>query len=249
MKIVKCLGGLVATALLLAGCGGGNTLTGSPGGGGGTSGTATVTVAANPATIAADGSTTSAITATALDVNNAGVEGVAVTFGASAGGAIAVVSGTTDANGNAMATLSNLTAAAGTNITVTATAGGVQGTAMVGVVAIQQSLALTTNLPQIPSNSSKSATISALLRDASNNVLANVPVQFSASSGAITPGPDRGRGGSHLRRCPPNHRRQRNRAGPGRCRQRLHQPHHHGDRAKAVPRRRSPSRSTLPVPR
>lgn len=49
-----------------------------------------------------------------------------------------------------------------------------------------KTLTLTTSLPEIPSDGSKTATINALLLDASNNVMANVPVTFQASSGALT---------------------------------------------------------------
>src|SRR6185312_3489490 len=43
-----------------------------------------------------------------------------------------------------------------------------------------------TSSPQMPSDGSKPATISALVRDSKNNVVANVPVTFQASSGALT---------------------------------------------------------------
>jgi hypothetical protein len=142
-------------------------------------------VAASPATIAADGSTTSNITATALDANNAGVSAATVTFSSSAGGAVAVVTGTTDTSGKATATLSNVSAAAGTNLTVSATAGGVTGSATVGVVANQQSLSIQTDQPQIPSDASKPANISAVLRDANNNALAGTTVHFAATSGVL----------------------------------------------------------------
>jgi Bacterial Ig-like domain (group 1) len=49
-----------------------------------------------------------------------------------------------------------------------------------------KSLTLTTSNPQIPSDGSKTTTISALLRDANNNVLSGVAVAFQASSGALT---------------------------------------------------------------
>ncbi len=49
-----------------------------------------------------------------------------------------------------------------------------------------KSMTLTTSLPQIPSDGSKSATISALLRDANNNVMSGVAVSFQSSSGALT---------------------------------------------------------------
>lgn len=188
MKILKLISAALAAAIMMAGCGGGtDTLTGTPGGGGGGSSSVTqVTVHASPATIAADGSTTSAITATALDANNAAVSGATMTFAVSAGGAIAVVSGTTDASGNATATLSNLTAAAGSNLTVTAQAGTISGSTTVGVVAIQQSLTLETDAPQIPSSGASPANITALLRDANNNALAGVTVSFAANSGVLT---------------------------------------------------------------
>ena len=185
MKILNGLCGFIAAGVLLAGCGGGTTLSGS-GSKGGTGTIAKVNVKAAPATIAADGSTTSAIVATALDANNAGVAAATVTFGTSAGGSIAAVSATTDASGNAMATLSNLSAAAGASLTVTATAGGISGTVAVSVIAIQQSLSLVTDSPQIPSDGSKAANLSASLRDANNNALAGVTVQFAATSGVVT---------------------------------------------------------------
>ncbi|HME38598.1 MAG TPA: Ig-like domain-containing protein [Steroidobacteraceae bacterium] len=81
--------------------------------------------------------------------------------------------------------MTNLSAAAGTNLTVTATAGGVSGTATVGVVAIQQSLSIQTDQAQIPSDASKPANISAILLDANNNAQAGVTVKFSATSGVL----------------------------------------------------------------
>lgn len=175
------------SAALLAACGGSNTITGasSTATGGTTTAVAKVVVSAGPATIAADGSNTSTITATALDANNAGVSGATVSFSSSAGGAIAVVTSTTDANGKATATLTNLSAAAGTNLTASATIGGVTGTATVGVVAIQQSLSLVTDQAQIPSDASKTANLSAVLRDANNNALAGTTVRFAATSGVL----------------------------------------------------------------
>ena len=47
------------------------------------------------------------------------------------------------------------------------------------------SLTLLTSSPQIPSDGSANATITALVRDASNNVVAGQAVQFTASSGAL----------------------------------------------------------------
>jgi hypothetical protein len=47
------------------------------------------------------------------------------------------------------------------------------------------SMAMTTSLPQLPSDGSETATINALVLDANNNVMSGVPVAFEASSGAL----------------------------------------------------------------
>lgn len=183
LKIIAWL-----SAAVLAGCGGGNTLTGTnTGGGGGATTVATVTVSSSVASVAADGSNTATITAVAKDANNNFVQGATITFSSNAGG-LAVTQATTDVNGQGLATLSSGGAAAGTAITVTATTGGVSGTVVVNVVNTQQTLTITTSAPQIPSDSSKKATIRALMRDASNNALAGVAVSFAASSGNLIVG-------------------------------------------------------------
>jgi hypothetical protein len=63
----------------------------------------------------------------------------------------------------------------------TSTCGG--GTTATNVA----SLTLITSLAQVPSDGSKSATITALARDANNNVMTGVVIAFQASSGALNP--------------------------------------------------------------
>jgi hypothetical protein len=184
MKIFKTLGTLLAATLLVAGCGGGSTLSGN-GGGGGSSTVAHISVAATPANIAADGSTSATLSATVTDTNNVAVSGVTVGFAVSAGGVATVTQGTTDASGTATATVKASTATAGTALTVTATAGTISGSTTVNVIAIQQTLTLATDSPQIPSDGSKAATISAQLTDANNNALTGVTVSFVTSSGVL----------------------------------------------------------------
>ena len=65
MKIVKLLVAVLASAGVLAGCGGGSTF--SPAPTPGTQNVAKINVATSVATIAADGSTTATITGTLLD--------------------------------------------------------------------------------------------------------------------------------------------------------------------------------------
>jgi hypothetical protein len=50
----------------------------------------------------------------------------------------------------------------------------------------QSSLTIQTSLPQIPSDSSKAATITVLVRNSSNNFVSGVTVGFAATSGGIT---------------------------------------------------------------
>lgn len=190
MKILKLIGATLLAGLLVTACGGGNTLTAPTSGSSGTTGTtASVTklaVTSSTSSIAADGSTTATISAVATDVNNNVVSGATVAFTATAGG-IAVTSATTDSTGTATASLTANGAAVGTAITVTATAGSGTGTTVVNVVALTQTVSLITSAAQIPSNSTQSATITALVRDANNNVLPGVKVTFGATSGAIAP--------------------------------------------------------------
>ena len=197
-------------AVLLAGCGGSTkTITGltpgsgsssssssSSGGTGSSSGSTIATPTSLTATtsatsIPADGSAPATITVLARNSSNQLISGVAVQFSASSGG-IAVVQGTTDSTGAATATLSTAGDSSLRTITVTATAAGLTATVQVQVVAtssattsVVSSLTLSTSANSILSDGSTTATVTALARDAANNVLAGVPVTFTASSGAI----------------------------------------------------------------
>src|SRR5450631_450542 len=176
----------VSAALLLTACGS-DTLTGSTSSTGTTSSVpvSTIAVTSSTASIAADGSTSATISATATDANNNFVSGATVAFSSSAGG-LAVTQATTDANGVATATLPAGSAAAGTAITVTAASGGVSAKVTVTVGNTQQTISVITSVPQIPSDSSKQATITALVRNAQNQFVAGVPVTFTSTSGGLT---------------------------------------------------------------
>ena len=180
---------LLTLAATLAGCGGDtNAFVPSSGGSSApaTSTVAKLSVASSAATLPPDGSVQPTITVTATDANNVAVDGAAVTFATSAG-TLAVTAGTTGANGQATATLSAQNVAVGTVITVTATAGSASGKTTLTVANTQQTLTLLTSAPGMPSDNSKPATITAVLRNASNQLVPGATVSFSASSGAITP--------------------------------------------------------------
>lgn len=194
-RVSSWIAAVAALFLCLAGCGGGDSPStldsSSTGSGGGTTTTppppvpASLTVLTSAASVPADGSGVADITVLAKDANNNAMKGVTVTLAASAGELVAS-SNVTDASGLVTATLSGGGVAAGTTITVTASAGGATAKTQVGVVATQQNLSLLTSLSQIPSDGSKTATITALVKDSSNNVVPGATVNFQASSGALT---------------------------------------------------------------
>ncbi len=68
----------------------------------------------------------------------------------------------------------------------TSTSSGSSGTSGTDPVA---AVTVTSSVPAIPNDDSASATITALVLDAKNNLLANVPVTFTASSGGIAGSP------------------------------------------------------------
>jgi hypothetical protein len=180
---------VAAIACVMAACGGSDDkafLT--PGGTGGlppgSAPVASVAASTSAATIPADSSSGATITALVRDANNNAVSGATVTFAATAGN-IVVTTATTDANGQATGTLTAAGAAAGTQIQVSASAGGQSSQVTVGVVNAQQSVTLLTTSPQIPSNNSAPATITAIVRNASNALLSGVTVSFAATSGAV----------------------------------------------------------------
>ena len=169
-------------AVLLTGCGGSSSSIYNEGGGGTTGTVASLAVTSSSPSIASDGTTSATITATAMSAESAPVSGATVTFAASTG-TITTVSATTNASGVATATLTGSGVAAGTNITVTAKTAGVSGNVVVAVADLTQTVTLATSLPQIPSDGSKIATITAVVRGASNNFITGAVVNFAATAG------------------------------------------------------------------
>lgn len=129
---------LVVAAAALTACGGSNTITGQGGGGGGGGGgtaAASVQVLASAPQLPSDvnGLATVDMTAVVRDANNVVLAGVPVFFSANANGSLAVIDPATNANGTALARLSNGTDLSNRPITVTVTAGTVSGSVVVNV--------------------------------------------------------------------------------------------------------------------
>ncbi len=128
--------GLLVASVVLMSCGGSsNTITGPGGGGGGASTAASVQVLASSPQLPSDvnGLGTVDITAIVRDASNVVLADIPVSFGANANGSLAVVDAATDANGRALARLSNGTDLSNRAITVTVTAGTVSGSVTVNV--------------------------------------------------------------------------------------------------------------------
>lgn len=201
---------LFGATLALAGCGSGNsdgcgslsggsagsssststsscTSTGTGTGTGTTQTLASVTLSSSASTVSSTGTPAVTVSATVLDTNNKPIVGVAVAFTTTAG-MLSTSSSATNSSGVAttMLTASGVTA---TSITVTGAVATIQGTTVVavnsGTSGNSNAVSVLTSLPQIPSDGSKTATISAFVRDASNNLVQGVTVAFSASSGGL----------------------------------------------------------------
>ncbi|MBX5463142.1 MAG: Ig-like domain-containing protein [Steroidobacteraceae bacterium] len=133
-------------ALLLAGCGGGESKFTSPDTNPGTDpGTpsapavATLNIIASTPTLASSGATPVEISAYARDANNAFVANQQILFTATSGG-LQITQGTTDANGLAKAVLTTAGDPTSRTITVTATAGNVSASVDIAVAGSQLSI-------------------------------------------------------------------------------------------------------------
>ena len=169
---------LLTLILGLTGCGGGGGATGSatpPTTGGTTKPTAgppaAVLLASSAASIKADGTNSTTITATVVDANNLAVSGATVKFTASSG-QLGLSSGVSTSSGSVTIPYSALASSGTVNPTdrtetVTATVVGSSVTAQISikVTASSLSLILGTSIPTIKTDGSNSTTITATVFD------------------------------------------------------------------------------------
>jgi len=146
---------------------------------------AEISLLADPTSIIADGTSTSAITATVKTVTGQGVPDIEVEFGTDNGSITA--SGTTDSEGKATTTLTSSTEQ-GVVANVTASVGSISGTTTVtfsggGVMA--SSIKLSADPISVKSDNSDNSIITANVLDASNAVIEGITVVFSAGGGQI----------------------------------------------------------------
>ncbi|MCE9931668.1 Ig-like domain-containing protein, partial [Obesumbacterium proteus] len=151
----------------------------------------TVTIAKGALTVTKDkakanGTEANAVKAVVTDANSNRVPGAVVAFSATNGATVAIVSVTTDANGEATTTLTNTTAGAST---VTAKINNVSQ--MVDTTFIPDSStatiangALTITVDNMKANGTDANAVQAIVTDAYGNVIPSATVAFSAGNGA-----------------------------------------------------------------
>ncbi len=146
---------------------------------------ANVDVTANPTTLTADGSSTSAITARVTDANGNPIAGESVTF-QTTGGTIAPAAATTDANGEANATLTASTSIE--TATVTASADATSNSVDVDFVAGAAANVVVSATPTtLPADGSSTSIISAQVTDANGNPVIGQSVNFATTLGGMAP--------------------------------------------------------------
>ncbi len=184
MKRLLSLGIILASALLVACGGSGDTIVGSPtdpggGGGGGPTGAATIELITTSPQLQSDQTGTNKVTITAIvkDTNNNVISNAAVAFSASSG-LLQVTQGTTDANGFATADLTNGNDPSNRTITVQATNGNANASIDIAVVGTT----LTITGPDFLSQND-SADYTILLEDSGGSGISDETVAVSSSNG------------------------------------------------------------------
>ncbi len=189
----------VVGLLLVAACGGNSEDAGTPpfGDGGTTPPPTTPVVAAAldvvaPQTILNTGAETASVVVTALDASNVALAGATVAVSADQGGILTPLgtSTVTDASGQLRYTLSIGSDRTNRTITVTATSGSVTKTAAVAVVtspaAAQPALIELIASATTVGTGGDQVTVSAFVKDATNNTLPGTAVSFTATSGTLS---------------------------------------------------------------
>lgn len=185
-----------AAALLLAGCGGGDTVTGQP-----PTSTpdetivATIVVQTDVTEIASDGSQSATITATFLDANNAVVSGVTGSMSADMNGLVVVASPESDTNGQIIGTLFTGGDTSLRTITVTVSVTNSDATTATSTITVDvvdpaassplNSLDLIVDANILDSSGANPVNLIAIARDTNNIVVEGVTVTFSTTSGGL----------------------------------------------------------------
>lgn len=130
----------------------------------------------------ADGLATSEVAVALKDKNGLPLAGEAVTLAASGSGKLSTLSATTDSAGEISATLTDSVAEA---VTVTVTLSNGKQTVAEATFIDFGVTSLETSTASVKANGTDSATLTVVVVDAKGQVVANTPVSFSVSGGAL----------------------------------------------------------------
>ncbi|NYE63532.1 hypothetical protein FHW58_004762 [Duganella sp. 1224] len=178
----------LACAGLLAACGGGGGSPGSNSNGVAPSRAASVTLTADATTIASSGLDGTEVTLTAIVKDSGGnaLPNETVSFNASSG-TITSTNRVTNTAGQVVEKLSVKGDPSLRTITISASAGSARSnTITVQVVNAVPSVTLSADSGTLPSGGTKAVNVTALVRDANNNVVPNVTVNLKSDSGSLT---------------------------------------------------------------
>lgn len=179
---------VLSTVLAACGGGGGDPTIGTPGGT--NSSVASVSLVASAMTIVASGADGTEVTLTVIvkNASNNAISGQTVAFTASSG-TISNTTRVTDANGTVVEKLSVKGDATLRDITIQASSGGiVSAPVVVKVVPVTSGIAtllLTSSGGTLASSGGTAVNVIAFVKDASNAIVPNASVTFSADSGAL----------------------------------------------------------------
>ncbi|QEP43157.1 hypothetical protein D5085_08555 [Ectothiorhodospiraceae bacterium BW-2] len=146
---------------------------------------------AGPITVSSSSSTTFTVTSTDVNANPVIGESLRIQLTTNgSGGSVSAITGTTDSNGQFSFTY---TAGSGTGSDVIAVSSVTNSSRRAAPVAITvnqttvtpASLILVTDKTTLTTGTTETATISAYVRGAGNNLLSNIPVTFTSDSGTI----------------------------------------------------------------
>jgi hypothetical protein len=146
---------------------------------------AAVRVTSNVSSIPTDGTVTAQIRVVVVNANNQVISGVPVAFAAPSNGQLSNIQSTTDSSGTATATLSTGGDTTPRTLTVTATAAGISASTNV-TVGGTYILSATTSTPSLQSDGSVPAEIRVYVRNASNQFVSGIAVNFAATSGGLS---------------------------------------------------------------
>ncbi|MEY4761900.1 MAG: hypothetical protein RLZZ200_1756, partial [Pseudomonadota bacterium] len=143
-----------------------------------------VTLTSEAPAIAGDGSAGTTLSARVLNMNNQAAVGATVTFTATAGGIVLITQGVTDDTGVAKATITSDKNNVKVSVDATASSGGVPSNTI--TLKVVNSIDFTRSQTSLPSDGTRTSTLTATVKDVAGNAIAGLPVTFTAPTAVLS---------------------------------------------------------------